>query len=416
MRDIVATDQHGSLVWTSHSACAEDHVYSVQSTKPGFRRAARSNLVIGNHVNATPNRAYDYRCQGGSVEGHKIPSLEFCNGAWHTTSTSSYEGKVGWPTVSLVRPYIKTGGYPNVPQEVVATARNRALSQLNSSDVDLGVSIGELGETGKLMRDTTINLIRALNALRKGKVGDAAFYLGLAKVRGKRILRKKDLGGGNIADVLSSKDSVMGLPGGELHNRWLEYQYGWKPLLSDIYNMSQSIQHAFSRPTLGEVRVVHVEDRDLSSHSTTRYEVTGTATVGVEIGLKYRVSDERIAGLSALGLTNPLAVAWELLPLSFVIDWFVSVGDFLSGLGAHHGLTFTTGYETHFTRSHGHSIKDHYYPVNGYEGEPPSWTCQSKAHQRFPSADWPSPGIGVSLNLNLSKLVSLLALAQQRRG
>jgi hypothetical protein len=36
----------------------------------------------------------------------------------------------------------------------------------------------------------------------------------------------------------------------------------------------------------------------------------------------------------SLGLADPLSVAWELTPWSFVVDWFLPVGDYLNARGA----------------------------------------------------------------------------------
>lgn len=35
-----------------------------------------------------------------------------------------------------------------------------------------------------------------------------------------------------------------------------------------------------------------------------------------------------------IGLTNPLLLGWELIPFSFVADWFIQVGDYLETLDA----------------------------------------------------------------------------------
>jgi hypothetical protein len=46
-----------------------------------------------------------------------------------------------------------------------------------------------------------------------------------------------------------------------------------------------------------------------------------------------------------LGLLDPLSVAWELLPWSFVIDWFIPIGaylDVLNGIPALKGRFLTT--------------------------------------------------------------------------
>jgi hypothetical protein len=35
---------------------------------------------------------------------------------------------------------------------------------------------------------------------------------------------------------------------------------------------------------------------------------------------------------SRMGLVNPLSIAWEVVPFSFVVDWFLPVGNFLENL------------------------------------------------------------------------------------
>jgi hypothetical protein len=47
-----------------------------------------------------------------------------------------------------------------------------------------------------------------------------------------------------------------------------------------------------------------------------------------------------------LGLTNPLAIAWELVPFSFVLDWLVPVGTWLQSLDATLGVKFVGGCRT----------------------------------------------------------------------
>jgi hypothetical protein len=51
------------------------------------------------------------------------------------------------------------------------------------------------------------------------------------------------------------------------------------------------------------------------------------------------LSSPHLSELQQIGLTNPALVVWELIPFSFVFDWFVSVGDWLTGLTALQGVT-----------------------------------------------------------------------------
>lgn len=61
----------------------------------------------------------------------------------------------------------------------------------------------------------------------------------------------------------------------------------------------------------------------------------------------YRVNDAEIRKCTGLGLLNPLQVAWETVPFSFMLDWLLPVGDFLEALDAVRGLDFIAGSRTY---------------------------------------------------------------------
>jgi hypothetical protein len=45
---------------------------------------------------------------------------------------------------------------------------------------------------------------------------------------------------------------------------------------------------------------------------------------------------------------NPVSIAWELMPFSFVVDWFMNVGDYLRNLESQliYSRFFATGYKS----------------------------------------------------------------------
>jgi hypothetical protein len=47
------------------------------------------------------------------------------------------------------------------------------------------------------------------------------------------------------------------------------------------------------------------------------------------------------------GLLNPVEIAWELVPYSFIVDWFVPIGNCLSALSASAGLTLGSTSQLH---------------------------------------------------------------------
>lgn len=117
-------------------------------------------------------------------------------------------------------------------------------------------------------------------------------------------------------------------------SKWLELQYGWRPFIGDVFDsMSKLIQDAQSRP------------RPFSGRGHSGYPVDGPTSQSVESGFptiargtwSYRVEikvyllppNSRFQALAGWASLNPVSIAWELLPYSFVVDWMVDVGGYL---------------------------------------------------------------------------------------
>ena len=70
--------------------------------------------------------------------------------------------------------------------------------------------------------------------------------------------------------------------------------------------------------------------------------------------MEYEVLSETAEFIANTGLLNPLSVAWELVPYSFVADWFLPVGSYLNNLDYDLGLRFLKGWITTKTLVSGH--------------------------------------------------------------
>lgn len=127
-------------------------------------------------------------------------------------------------------------------------------------------------------------------------------------------------------------------------NAWLELSYGWIPLLHDVGNAVLLYKERAMRlgSQIATVRArSHAtwETRESNHLVHTCYANTNYALRGDSV-LRHKESARMVwrfspTGLNVygqLGLLNPLEVAWELVPLSFVADWFLPIGDFLSSL------------------------------------------------------------------------------------
>lgn len=177
-------------------------------------------------------------------------------------------------------------------------------------------------EAAKMIVQRVFTLLNAFNLFKKGNIKKALRQLGVKKRHPK-----------------PSKDN---LSPDEL---WLEYNYGWKPLLSDIYTLANSMfivpPYYLSRNVTMQFTPVEGEREYWSSNRT---YVTSTTTF---VKAKARatgyitVDEPAMYSLAQMGITNPAAVVWESVPFSFVADWFLPIGDYINQMGAINGLTFS---------------------------------------------------------------------------
>lgn len=112
---------------------------------------------------------------------------------------------------------------------------------------------------------------------------------------------------------------------------WLEAHFGWEPLIRDIYTgcVLLSEPHWPSYPAHG--RGSHSGVRDRSHPRDWRWAEQDVTSIEarVRISANVRVTNPNALLASQCGLINPIGIAWELVPFSFAVDWFLPVGKFL---------------------------------------------------------------------------------------
>ena len=136
-------------------------------------------------------------------------------------------------------------------------------------------------------------------------------------------------------------------------SNWLALQYGWLPLLSDLYGVAEELrEHMIERlqkpPILKAVSKRRLHDGNLYVSTEIGVDHKGAKATREYISdfrgrINYTVDVESAHLLSEVGLTNPLAIAWEVLPYSFVVDWFAPVGRWVNTFDATLGCTFVSG-------------------------------------------------------------------------
>lgn len=113
---------------------------------------------------------------------------------------------------------------------------------------------------------------------------------------------------------------------------WLEYHFAWSPLLGEIATGLEML----SEPTWDIVpvqargRETTVIDRshprDWRPAEIDRSSIEAYCAIRANV----RVENKNAYLANRLGLINPAAVAWEVIPFSFAIDWFIPVSSFLN--------------------------------------------------------------------------------------
>jgi hypothetical protein len=219
-------------------------------------------------------------------------------------------------------------------------AARRLNDKLGKIQVNDAQAFAERKQTVDLFATTARRLTLSFTSLRKGRVSECFSHLGIS-------LSSKSAGWHNRFKKRYTKD-----PFNASAQAWLELQYGWKPLLQDVYGAAEKLASIPFEPMVNTVRSQGACERtDVSDLSIDGGYDVCYSSVSARAGytLTYTVSNPVLREASSVGLTNPALLAWELLPYSFVVDWFLPIGTYLEHVNSSFGLEFLRG--SRFTKS-----------------------------------------------------------------
>jgi hypothetical protein len=214
--------------------------------------------------------------------------------------------------------------------------RDKLYGKLGES-VDMATNLAERRQAVQMIASRCGQILRAFRAVRKGRFKEASRVLGLDNTP-KRVSAKK-----------------------QVSNNWLEYHFGWSPLLSDIHGAVDVLQGPSEKRTIRARASASTYITSTGGYpNTPPYGSNATRDwydYSVRSGLRFTISNPDLWLANRLGLINPATVAWELVPFSFVVDWFVPIGNFIGGMTATLGLSITDGWTSYRTFHQNHDIK-----------------------------------------------------------
>lgn len=207
-----------------------------------------------------------------------------------------------------------------------------------------GTTIAEGREALGLIGDRVGTLYRSYKALRRGNFSAFCTELKITpKRKHKRLLKRYEGGSKSVVREVARGHSGL----------WLEYWFGWSPLAGEIYQSTIALtaqntsgKHwGSSGSGLPETGFQYLH----SGGSGKRIKEKGVYVVKTGAIVSY--TSPNVALAQQMGLANPLAIAWELVPFSFVVDWFTNVGDCLGALSDLYGVSIAKPYTTDFMKT-----------------------------------------------------------------
>lgn len=232
---------------------------------------------------------------------------------------------------------------PAFPQNLEDRAVNEALSSLKNQKIHLGVAFGERKETAEFVTSTALEAAELMRALRKKDLKAVKNQL-LGRKRRQRHHQE------SLREVLEAPSKLL-----------LQNSYAISPLTNDAYgamellndkDMADPKRYATkaTKKKMEQIYTKAIGTRDVY-YVRTRFAVEQHGYHGCFVRLDYYIENPLLSTLATAGITNPAEIAWELVPFSFVADWFLPIGQYLSTLDATLGLKFRGGSVSRMTRS-----------------------------------------------------------------
>jgi len=287
-----------------------------------------------------------------------------------TGQTEYFDGVFSGPNPADFNPHWMAKEIGVQDTDAYRQAITECLLKLNDSKAKVGQYLAESRQSANMIADAGTDLLTLLLKVKRGDLKGLPLNYG----------------------VLSRK----------ARDYYLQWQFGWKPLCMDIYGLYDNLINRLPiQPFLSASRTVKTPynySLPYGGHDC-KVNIKHTDTCKLWASL----SEQTLATAQSYDVINPLSLTWELVPYSFVVDWFAPIGNTLASLTATAGLDFIGGYSGQVREGTniieclaGHVEQEFFFYTRA-------------AHSDFPQVGY----YGKQNPLNLDKATKLLGLLSQ---
>lgn len=326
--------------------------------------------------------------------------VDFCNWPKGTNSTIDPNGRVtDWSGSFAEMIYSDLHGLTDAVQRVHRRALEQALDRLKGQKTNFSVMMLEAGDTAAQLTSIALKVAKARTLWKQGLEKPTRFLA-------KRYWRE-------AARILEIEYP------GRFADHWNAYQYGIKPMVSDIKGSIESLIQNGAVETNWRItakgKASETFNKRLEYPGQNGFSFVGLRQedIGCHVRLDFRPTPWFMSHFqAAAGLINVPATAYELIPYSFIVDQFWDIGGWLNSLDAAYGLQFWDG---------SYTVKELMLEkwVNA-PYDPRSLGAFSQGHRRrlnmyrvpygeLPLLDFPQPGLGNFLR-NKDQMLNALNL------
>lgn len=185
---------------------------------------------------------------------------------------------------------------------------------------------------------------------------------------------------------------------------WLELRYGWRPFLMEMEAILKSLRggSVMGRKTSRGIATYNDRQFVVGTFITgsTEHDISHERTVEATVrsGILYD-SEMDIVDQFGFSWSDIPMTAWELVPFSFVVDWFLKVGDFLGALTPRGGVVYLAKFESVAVKQQ--TVRTHLamrHPNWSYQPKSGSFVRIVETYDRVPTVS--TPGIAFAFSLS----------------